>query len=81
MFRSFNSSGDKGKVPLPQSNYKQSFPEDQLSKLDPVTPAQFKMPPLLRGDTRSYKDQFETTNSKTFGRHRIAPERSQVIKV
>jgi hypothetical protein len=68
-------------VKLPLSNYKQSFQEDQLSKLDVAMPAQFKTLPLLRGDTRSYEDQFETTNSKTFGGRCITPLKLQPIKV
>ena len=73
-------SGDKEKVKLPVSNYKQSFPTDQLSKLDAAVPAQFHTPSVLRGDTRSYEDQFETTNSKTFG-ERVTPVKLQPIKV
>ena len=74
-------TGDKEKVRLPLSNYRQSFPEDQLSKLDVATPAQFKTPPVLRGDTRSYDDQFETTNSKTFGGQCITLQKLKAIKV
>ncbi|CAB4006478.1 Hypothetical predicted protein [Paramuricea clavata] len=80
MMRSSIPQGDKEKVRLPLSNYKQSFPEDQLSKLDVATLAQFKTPPVLRGDTRSYDDQFETTNSKTFGGHCITLQKLKAIK-
>lgn len=65
---------------MPFSTYKQSFPEDQLSKLDVAKLAQFHTPPILRGDTRSYGDQFETTNSRTFREH-IKPVKLQAIKV
>ena len=77
----FNCLGDKEMVRLPLSHYEENFQDRQLSKLDVAIPAQFKTPPVLRGDTRSYKDQFETTNSLIFGGHCTLPQKLQPIKV
>ena len=66
---------------LPISNYKQSFQDRPPSKSDVAIPAQFKTPPVLRGDTRSYKDQFETTNSTIFGGQCGVPQQLLPIKV
>ena len=67
-------------VRLPLSNYEQNFQDRRLRKVDVAIPAQFKTTPVLRGDTRSYKDQFETINSLVFGGHCTIPQKLQPIK-
>ncbi|XP_028411202.1 uncharacterized protein LOC114533802 [Dendronephthya gigantea] len=80
MMKSSIPQGDKEKVNIPFSNYRQSFLEDKLSQLDVASPAKFEATSMLHGDAKFYEDQFETTNKKTFRGQYTLPQRMKAVK-